>query len=441
MHAVIGLCSAAAAGARSAQAAGASPPPTSLPRVSSAAAADARAHAAQRRRRPANDGTAACVWRWRAAVDGAGTAAAVPRPPTRTFPVTRPGGGRPRGPPPPPPAPSAGRPPTGPATGGDGGGDRDCGGGGGGGGATGGGVLPAAAAAIAAAATAAGGPPTLDLRALAEAYGAALARSVAAARLGLDGSAVAAGMASAAVEGTDFPMPLPEYERQMGMVQAAAAAAAAAAAEAEADRFFVATAADAGVEEVVRGEVLVERGEPGGGGGGVGVAGLPPAAGGRAAESDAPVPRVVAPGATVAVVLQGRLLDGTYFYASPVAGGGGGGGGGGWGAPSPGPSADWAGGGGGWGGGGGGGGGAPDPLVMDLTEAPPAFGAGLVGAAEGEERTLYVHPRGDAGMRAMFGSGLPAGGLLVFDVVCVSADVRDEEEGEGGADGGAAADG
>lgn len=73
-------------------------------------------------------------------------------------------------------------------------------------------------------------------------------------------------------------------------------------------------------------------------------------------------------------------------------------------------------------------GGAPDPLVMDLSEAPPAFAAGLVGMAEGDERTLYVHPRGDAGMRRLFGAGLPRNGLLVFDVVCVSADVGGGEE-------------
>lgn len=80
------------------------------------------------------------------------------------------------------------------------------------------------------------------------------------------------------------------------------------------------------------------------------------------------------------------------------------------------------------GGGGGVAGGAPDPLVMDLSEAPPAFAAGLVGMAEGDERTLYVHPRGDAGMRRLFGAGLPRNGLLVFDVVCVSADVGGGEE-------------
>ncbi|GAB0498473.1 hypothetical protein MMPV_009817 [Pyropia vietnamensis] len=283
--------------------------------------------------------------------------------------------------------------------------------------------------------------PILDIAVLSEAYGAALARSVDAARLGLNMKAVAAGMAGAALDGTDFPMPLPEYERQMAAVQAAAVSAGAAAALAEADRFFAATAADPEVEEVVPGAVLVERGEAGDGGAGVG--GLLSGAWGgggavRGGGSDngressgggsdgrPPRRRTVAPGATVALVVQGRLLDGTYFYASPVSDAAGG-----WSSPLPAasPSASWAAGGGVGGAGGVAGAGTPDPLVMDLTEAPPAFGAGLVGMAEGDERTLYVHPRGDAGMRGLFGVGLPPNGLLVFDVVCVSADVADDGE-------------
>lgn len=59
---------------------------------------------------------------------------------------------------------------------------------------------------------------------------------------------------------------------------------------------------------------------------------------------------------------------------------------------------------------------------------PPRFAAGLVGMADGDEQTLYVHPRGDVGMRRLFGAGLPANVLLVFNVVCVCADVGGGDE-------------
>lgn len=216
-------------------------------------------------------------------------------------------------------------------------------------------------------------PAGVDMDKLSLAYGHALGQSLVNSGLGLDPRRVVVGFEGSALHNKEFPMPLPEYERQMGVLQNVATEYLARVNMEDATRFFEEAGADSSIRVLEEGRVLVESGE------------VAPDASKPAAEADA----------TVLVLLQGRLLDGRFFYTYP--------------------SADES-------------GDNVHPLTLPLNGAPPALTAGLLGMHEGEERTLYVHPSASEGMADMFGDLLPPNALLIFDLELVSASAPPEEE-------------
>lgn len=215
-------------------------------------------------------------------------------------------------------------------------------------------------------------PPGVDMDKLSLAYGHALGQSLVNSGLGLDPRRVVVGFEGSALHNKEFPMPLPEYERQMGVLQNVATEYLARVNMEDATRFFEEAAADSSIRVLEAGRVLIESGE------------VAPDASKPAAAADA----------TVLVLLQGRLLDGRFFYTYP--------------------SADES-------------GENVHPLTLPLAGAPPALTAGLIGMHEGEERTLYVHPSASEGMADMFGDLLPPNALLIFDLELVSASAPEEE--------------
>jgi len=227
-------------------------------------------------------------------------------------------------------------------------------------------------------------PPGVDMHKLSLAYGHALGQSLVNSGLGLDPRQVVVGFEGSALHNKEFPMPLPEYERQMGVLQNVATEYLARVNMEDATRFFEEAGADSSIRVLEADRVLVESGE---------------------VAPDESKPAAAAE-ATVLVLLQGRLLDGRFFYTYP--------------------SADES-------------GENVHPLTLPLPGAPPALTAGLLGMREGEERTLYVHPSASEGMADMFGDLLPPNALLIFDLELVSASAPPEEEEEEGGEAATAA--
>lgn len=69
---------------------------------------------------------------------------------------------------------------------------------------------------------------------------------------------------------------------------------------------------------------------------------------------------------------------------------------------------------------------ANEPIVISLDKTIPGFSKGLVGAKEGEERRIIIHPELAYGKRG----DLAPNSLLIFDVTVVKADAEEGHEDE-----------
>lgn len=219
----------------------------------------------------------------------------------------------------------------------------------------------------------------LNMRDLSVGYGFALGQALLNSGFGLDHDLVLRGLRDA-LAGKEFPMSMPEYERQMGILQGIANEVVGEANLQEAQAFFDTAKSMSDLFKPLENDrilweemdIMEEADEK------------TSATKGKKCSSEA---------SNVTMVLQGRLLDGRFFFTCP--------------ADEKGEMIS--------------------PLTLNVSEAPPALKRAIVDMSEGESRTIYVHPEACDGMEDMFGQMLPKNALLIFDLELIQVDVPNED--------------
>jgi FKBP-type peptidyl-prolyl cis-trans isomerase len=218
----------------------------------------------------------------------------------------------------------------------------------------------------------------LNLNELSIGYGFALGQALLNSGFGLDHELVIRGFRDA-LAGKEFPVNIAKYERQMGILQGIANDVVGEINLQEAEAFFETAKTMPELFNVLEPDRIVweevDDAEPSATAGGSH----------KKCESD---------DVNVMMVLQGRLLDGRFFFTCPSDENGE----------------------------------MVNPITMRVGDAPPALRKIVLDMHEGEARTVYVHPESCENMSEMFGQMLPKNALLIFDIELVQVDVPMEEE-------------
>ena len=243
----------------------------------------------------------------------------------------------------------------------------------------------------------------LDTNKLSEGYGFALGQALLNSAFGLDHDLVIRGLRDA-LAGKDFPMSVSEYERQMGQLQSLANDVLGEANLEEARAFFeTAKSMPDMFKPLEEGRILWEEmqveeeedddddDDDDEGEGGQGERGEA-AARRRGAQRGGTGKKCGGDASYVTLILQGRLLDGRFFFTCPAEDDGE----------------------------------MVTPLTLKVGDAPSALRRAILDMSEGETRTVYVHPDACDGMSDMFGQMLPKNALLIFDIEMVQTDVPPE---------------
>ncbi|KAK4530940.1 hypothetical protein CCYA_CCYA06G1797 [Cyanidiococcus yangmingshanensis] len=220
----------------------------------------------------------------------------------------------------------------------------------------------------------------LNLDELSLGYGFALGQALLNSGFGLDHELVIQGFRDA-LAGKEFPVNIAKYERQMGVLQGIANDVVGELNLQEAEAFFETAKNMPELFSVLEPDRLVwEEVDD--------AENADKAEAGKELRKKCQDEQV-----NVMMVLQGRLLDGRFFFTCPSDENGE----------------------------------MVNPITMRVGDAPPALKKVILDMHEGEARTVYIHPERCEGMSDMFGQMLPKNALLIFDIELVQVNVSMEE--------------
>lgn len=220
----------------------------------------------------------------------------------------------------------------------------------------------------------------LNLDELSLGYGFALGQALLNSGFGLDHELVIQGFRDA-LAGKEFPVNIAKYERQMGILQGIANDVVGELNLQEAEAFFETAKNMPELFNVLEPDRLVwEEVDD--------ADDADKAEAGKELRKKCQDEQV-----NVMMVLQGRLLDGRFFFTCPSDENGE----------------------------------MVNPITMRVGDAPPALKKVILDMHEGEARTVYIHPERCEGMADMFGQMLPKNALLIFDIELVQVNVPMEE--------------
>jgi FKBP-type peptidyl-prolyl cis-trans isomerase len=218
----------------------------------------------------------------------------------------------------------------------------------------------------------------LDMEELSRGYGFALGQALLNSGYGLDHELVIRGLRDA-LAGKEFPVNVAKHERQMGILQGIASDVVGELNAQEAEAFFETAKSMPELFSVLETDRIIWE---------------------EIDDTDASEAnkgshkKCQDENVNVMVMLQGRLLDGRFFFTCP---------------------SDET-------------GEMVNPITMRVGDAPPALKKIILDMHEGEARTVYIHPERCEGMAEMFGQILPRNALLIFDIELVQVDVSMEDE-------------